>query len=90
MELSKFQLVNTFLIVIITIISLFQLSTINKIEDQIEKLRKIDLPLLETEIKIIRKKLCQNLIVVKKIIRQNLIVVKRIQLEVHKFIHKII
>lgn len=57
MELSKFQLVNTFLIVIITIISLFQLSTINKIEDQIETLRKIDLPLFETEIKNYKEKI---------------------------------
>ena len=57
MELSKLQLVNTFLIVIITIISLFQLFTINKIEDQIERLRKIDLPLFETEIKNYKKKI---------------------------------
>ena len=57
MELSKFELVNTFLIVIITIICLFQLSSINKIEDQIERLRKIDLPLLETEINNYKKKI---------------------------------
>lgn len=55
MELRIFQLVNTFLIVIITIISLYQLSTINKIEDQIKILRKIDLPLFEAEIKNYKK-----------------------------------